>query len=97
MFHPQRAIARGLAIEEQLARLRRIARWLFLRIRVRTDDAGRLKGAPDAVRATVLLLERAATLDEVDRELHALEDHGLILRYWVDEESYIEVLAKDAQ
>lgn len=55
------------------------------------DDNGRMDGEAIAVRAIVCPM-RIETVEEVEKQLQTMEDVGLIRRYIVDDQQYLEII-----
>lgn len=85
-----RMISRSISTSRKLARVDDRAALLFTWIQPHTDDYGRIEGDAMTVRAKVCPM-RPYTDEDVDKSLADLALKGLILRYEVDGEQYIQV------
>lgn len=85
-----RMISRSISTSRKLARVDDRAALLFTWIQPHTDDYGRMEGDAMTVRAKVCPM-RPYTDDDVEASLEVLNKIGLILRYKVDGEQYVQV------
>lgn len=79
--------------DEKLAELAREARLTFIGlISAMADDYGRLRGSPRLVRGSVYPMDDDITARDVEAHLAQLEGAGVIRRYAVNGEQYIEIV-----
>jgi hypothetical protein len=79
--------------DDKIAALSRPARLTFLGlISAMSDDEGRCRGNPRAVRAAVYPLDDDISIDEIDSHLGELQHGGLIIRYVVKDQPYIQIV-----
>ena len=83
-----RNIKPGFFLNEDLAEIDPLGRLLFIGLWCLADRAGRLEDRPRRIKIEVLPCDDC----DVDTLLQALHDHGLILRYSVDESRLIQVI-----
>ena len=78
--------------DDRIAALSRPARLTFLGlISAMSDDEGRCRGNPRAVRAAVYPLDDDISIDEITSHLGELHKGGLIARYEVNDQPYIQI------
>ena len=79
--------------DDKIAALSRPARLTFLGlISAMSDDEGRCRGNPRVVRAAVYPLDDDVTSGEIDSHLDELQKQGLIARYAVNGQQYIQIV-----
>lgn len=83
-----RNIKPGFYLNEELAQCSMLARYIFPGLWMMADRAGRLEDRPLRIKAAVLPYDNG----DVNKMLDELQDAGLILRYSVDGQKYIQVL-----
>ena len=83
-----RNIKPGFFLNDDLADIEPLGRLLFAGLWTIADKAGRLKDSPRKIKASVLPYDDC----NVDKLLNELWQKKFIIRYSVDEETYIEVL-----
>lgn len=86
-----RNIKPGFFKNDALADCQPLARLLFAGLWCEADRAGRLEDRPKRIKAECLPYDDC----DVDALLGELADHGFIIRYKVDEHTYIQILAFD--
>ncbi len=87
----RRMIDPGLWQSYTMAKLTRNQRLLFIGLFSNADDQGRLKGHPLFIRSVVFPFDDIA-LDEIERDLAAIEAIGSIQPYKMDGEIYIQLV-----
>lgn len=85
-----RMISRSISTSRKLARVDDRAALLFTWIQPHTDDYGRMEGDAMTVRAKVCPM-RPYTDEDVEASLKTLQKAGLVLRYEVEGEQYVQV------
>jgi len=83
-----RTIKPSFFVDDVVAELSHLRRLIFIGLWTLADRDGRLEDKPRIIRATLFPYESAM---DMDADLAALGDRGLIRRYVVDGKSYIEV------
>lgn len=81
-----------ISISEQVNDLSLKAALLFTWMIPHTDDFGRMLGSPKKVKAIVVPLREDFTSKDVDDALNEMHKIGLICRYKLNDESYIQFI-----
>lgn len=89
---PNRILKESVCTSPNIERLNWFEEVCFYRLIVQCDDYGRLDARPPLVRARLFPLQEEVTTDDVAAALEALEDAGLLLRYTVEEQPYLQLL-----
>ncbi len=91
----RRMLSKTISTSRKVNRLGDRTALLYTWLIPHTDDYGRMEGDAMSVKAKVLPM-RINTEMEVDQDLDLLENAGLIERYKVDKEQYLEILNFDS-
>lgn len=83
-----RNIKPGFYMNEELAQCSLLARYIFPGLWMMADRCGRLEDRPLRIKATILPYDNG----DVNKMLDELQDAGLILRYSVDGQKYIQIV-----
>jgi len=88
----RRMLSKTISTSRKVNRLPDRAALLYTWMIPHTDDYGRLEGDSLSIKAKVVPM-RQITEKEIEEDLKILENNGLIKRYEINEEMYIEIIA----
>ena len=86
-----RSINSAIRMSQSFAKLTHRQRDLWHGIIVVADDQGRLPGLAAAIRSMVWPLDNIS-IEEVESDILAVEDVGMIFRYEIDTKSYMQIV-----
>lgn len=88
---PNRLIREGFLDSEAINRLSDSAECLYHRLLLAADDAGRMDGRPDILRARLYPLDSSRRTQDVVRLLRENEKQGLVIAYEWDGKPFLQV------
>lgn len=88
---PNRLIREGFLDSEPINRLSDPAECLYHRLLLAADDAGRMDGRPDILRARLYPLDSSRRTQDVVRHLRECESNGLVMEYQWDGKPFLQV------